>query len=390
MASGFVHPAFAQVAATFGRMFREPRQGGGSLAVYRHGVPVVDIWDGWTERTGSDRWQADTMALCFSTTKGVVTTLLHRVMELHDLEYDERVADLWPAFGQAGKAEIRVRELLGHAAGLHRIRGLVGDPQELLDHRHMAALLAAQPSDPRRVGTAGYHALTYGWLIAGLIEAITGQDVRDTLRRELAEPLALDGLWFGAPTSDQHRVANLFPKLDFTDSTVDRLDRTLGVIPPARGLLDASMVKGFAPLVFANDGRIHTTAMPSVNGVFTARSLAKLYSALSGDGAHGDVRLFSASRLQAMGRIQYRNRDFVLGLPMRWRLGYHQAFTGLRHRPRLAFGHFGAGGSGGWADQETGVALGFVTNRMGSTTTPVGDARLLRLGGAVLKAARAA
>jgi CubicO group peptidase (beta-lactamase class C family) len=72
---------------------------------------------------------------------------------------------------------------------------------------------------------------------------------------------------------------------------------------------------------------------------------------------------------------------------MRWRLGYHQAFTVGRPAWK-AFGHFGYGGSGAWADPETGLALAFVTNRLGSVTTPVGDVRLPRLGTAALGVVR--
>jgi len=66
----------------------------------------------------------------------------------------------------------------------------------------------------------------------------------------------------------------------------------------------------------------------------------------------------------------------VLGMRMRWRLGYHQAFGS---GGRLAFGHYGYGGSGGWADPATGLSVGFVTNRIGSLTTPLGDLNLFRL-----------
>jgi CubicO group peptidase (beta-lactamase class C family) len=63
---------------------------------------------------------------------------------------------------------------------------------------------------------------------------------------------------------------------------------------------------------------------------------------------------------------------------MRWRLGYHHAFGTGRDAP-LAFGHYGYGGSGGWADPASGLSAGFVTNRIGSLTTPLGDLNLFRL-----------
>jgi CubicO group peptidase (beta-lactamase class C family) len=67
---------------------------------------------------------------------------------------------------------------------------------------------------------------------------------------------------------------------------------------------------------------------------------------------------------------------------MRWRLGYHHAFGTGRDAP-LAFGHYGYGGSGGWADPASGLSVGFVTNRIGSLTTPLGDLNLFRINRAV-------
>jgi CubicO group peptidase (beta-lactamase class C family) len=378
---GFVHPAFSGVVSAFSAMFRTPRDGGASLAIHLRGESVVDVWAGWMDPEGRRRWDRGSMALTFSTTKGVASTLLHIVMEREELDYDLPVAALWPEFAEGAKADVRVRELLSHGAGLHRVRGLVRRPDELVDHRHMATLLGTRPADAARRGRGGYHALSYGWLVVGLIEAITGEDIRVTLQRDLAGPLEADGMWFGAPPEERHRVAPLFPQLDFTDRTVERIARMMGAVRPARGLRDAAVLPGFTSLVFGQDGAIHDTVMASVNGVFTARSLSRMYAALANGGQVDGVQLLDGRRVHEIGRVQHRNRDYVLGLPMRWRLGYHQAFVLGRHRPRRAFGHFGAGGSGGWADPDSGLSVGFVTNRMGSATTPVGDLRLVRLGG---------
>jgi CubicO group peptidase (beta-lactamase class C family) len=86
----------------------------------------------------------------------------------------------------------------------------------------------------------------------------------------------------------------------------------------------------------------------------------------------------SASTVDEIGRVQLRSADAVLGLRMRWRLGYHQAFGASRASPD-AFGHYGYGGSGGWADPTLGLSVGFVTNRIGSFSTPLGDFTLYRL-----------
>ena len=123
--------------------------------------------------------------------------------------------------------------------------------------------------------------------------------------------------------------------------------------------------------------------MPAVNGVFTADALARMYEAL----ANGGGPLLSPETTDAIGRVQVRTADAVLGIRMRWRLGYHQAFGAGLAAPR-AFGHYGYGGSGGWADPDAGLSLGFVTNRIGSVSTPLGDLTLFRLNRVVRECAR--
>jgi CubicO group peptidase (beta-lactamase class C family) len=52
-----------------------------------------------------------------------------------------------------------------------------------------------------------------------------------------------------------------------------------------------------------------------------------------------------------------------------------------------AFGHFGFGGSGAWASPDDDLSVAFVCNRVAGT--PFGDFRMLRIGAAALRAARA-
>ena len=91
-------------------------------------------------------------------------------------------------------------------------------------------------------------------------------------------------------------------------------------------------------------------------------SLAKLYAVLAHGGEVGGVRLLSPQTLEKIAVVHSRGPDLVLVLPMGWRLGYHSAFT-TRGTVPGAFGHFGFGGSGGWADPQRDLALAMVCNR---------------------------
>ena len=388
MVQGHADRRFRPLVQRFANLYRRPAHGGAALAVYWRGEPVVDVWVGYADAAGVRPWERDTAAMSFSTTKGVVSTVVHRLVDRGVLDYDEPLAAHWDAFAEGPKSGITLRDLLSHQAGLHRIRGVVPGADHLLDHEHIADLVAAQvPSKPQQGGT-GYHGLTFGWLLAGLVKRVTGMGLREAVDTELAKPLELDGFWIGAPLAERHRVAELFPPMPKALG-LDRIGGRVESNRRTRYLAEALLIDGFERLVFHDpDRRILDTEMPAANGVFTARSLARMYAALATDGSVDGVEVLSPRTLNEAGRVQHRSRDYVLGLPMRWRLGYHQAFTLGRAPAWKAFGHYGYGGSGAWADPETGLSLAFVTNRLGSVTTPIGDVRLPRLSAAALAAAR--
>ena len=103
-------------------MFPGPRFGGGALAVYLDGEPVVDVWTGWSDRRGATHWTADTGAMVFSATKGMASTVIHRLVDRGLIDYDAPVAEYWPEFGANGKATITVREVMRHRAGLSHLQ----------------------------------------------------------------------------------------------------------------------------------------------------------------------------------------------------------------------------------------------------------------------------
>ena len=141
-----------------------------------------------------------------------------------------------------------------------------------------------------------------------------------------------------------------------------------------------------------NDPAVHAAEIPAANGICDARSLAQLYSALLCDtatAAGGLRRTISDAQLERALVQQTEGPDRVLlGLDLRWGLGFMLNRGILALAPmggRRAFGHFGAGGSAGWADPDGQLAMGYVMNRMTLGTT--GDVRSARLFQACLVAA---
>lgn len=378
-------PAFRPLVERFRQIFTRRSDGGGALAVYVSGQPVVDVWAGYADVPARRPWKNDTIAMSYSTSKGVLATLLHRLIDAGRLDAHRPIAAYWPEFAAAGKKDLTVADLLTHRTGLHSCLGIVDDPRVFADHHHMAEVLAARRPATWVVGKPAYHAITWGWLVGGLIERVSGRDVRVVLADELAAPLDADGLFIGAPLDQRHRVAALYPDREPPWLRPGTLAPALGRIRRLRAFTDALLVQSVADLLRSDQA--YDLVVPSANGTFTARSLARMYAALANGGRVDGTRLLSEDAVDQLGRVQTRARDRVLGFRMRWRLGYHQAFTTAQTPPK-GFGHYGLGGSGAWADPETGLAIAFTTNRMGAATTPVGDLRLPRLGAVVLDLVR--
>lgn len=355
---GAADPNFACAVSAFSRLFGHHRFGGGALSVYLDGVPVVDVWTGWSDRAGRKHWTADTGAMVFSATKGMASTVIHRLVDRGLIDYDAPVAEYWPEFGANGKASITVREVLRHRAGLSQLNG--ASRAEMLDHLGMEERIAAAPAGLLR-GRPAYHAVTYGWLVAGLARSVTGLGMRELFRRELAAPLNVDGVHLGRPpaAAPTQPAQIIGPQRHLQNPIFNAVAPHLAALPLSGGLGALyfpgmkSMVQGDTPLL--------DSEMASANGVATARSLARMYGAIANGGDLDGTRFLSRDLVAGLTGPRSLHPDGSLGLPMAFHLGYHSLpFPGVLP----GFGHVGLGGSLGWADPATGLAFGYVHNRL--------------------------
>jgi len=152
LVEGDADQGYGKVADAFRANFAAHRDIGAAVAVYRDGVKVVDMWGGYRNGFTKTRWQHDTMVNMFSTTKGIASLAVSVAASRGLISYDAKVADYWPAFAQAGKAEVTVRQLLSHQAGLSALDAplLLAD---LTNQETLSAALAAQaPAWPHALG----------------------------------------------------------------------------------------------------------------------------------------------------------------------------------------------------------------------------------------------
>src|SRR6516162_7918171 len=354
---GASDPHFDCVVRSFSAMFPGRRFGGGTLAVYVDGVPVVDVWKGWADRGGHLPWSADSAAMVFSASKGMAATVIHRLAERGLIDYEAPVAEYWPEFAANGKSAMTVREVMRHQAGLSGLRGAT--KEDLLDHVVMEErLAAARPG--RLLGKSAYHALTYGWLMSGLGRAVTGKGMRALIREELADPLGTDGMHLGRPPAESPtRVAEIIMPQNIVGNPV--VDCVTGKV--ANRLSGGWRSMYFPGVIAAVQGQMPLldAQIPAANGVVTARALARMYGAIANGGEIDGTRFLSPELVAGLTGRRSLRPDRNLFVPLAFHLGYHSVPIGS---VMPGFGHVGLGGSVEWADPADGAAFAFVHNRL--------------------------
>ena len=339
----------------FAANFEVREELGAALAVSIGGEPVLDLWGGWADGARTRRWQRETLVNVYSVGKPMVAICLLMLSEQGLVALDRPVAEYWPEFAAAGKGATTVRMLLGHRAGLPALRETLPE-DAMYDWELMSAALAAETPwwEP---GTAhGYHVNTYGFLIGELVRRVAGESPGSYFRRKVAEPLAAD-FHFGLAESEDARVAEfVFPELssEFSAPGTPTMVSRAYVNPP-----------GLSGLGTINTRAWRAAEMPSGNGHATARAVARIYAALLAGETGEGVRLLAPETIALATREFSAGHDLVLNRPSRFGLGFQltQPERPLGPGPR-GYGHFGAGGSLGFADPDAGIAFAYVSNQV--------------------------
>lgn len=372
---GHCDPRFERVREVFAERLPK-KEIGAAIAFTLDGEPVVDLWGGFFDKSHSKPWARDTIVNTYSTTKGMTAIVAHRLVEQGKIDLDAPVAQYWPEFAAKGKAEIPVRWLLSHQAGLPAIREPL--PAETLFDWDAICAALAETEPWWTPGTQhGYHPVTYGFLVGEVIRRVSGKTVGTLFREDVAEPLGAD-YWIGLPASEHARVSDIVgtlapPKSESTTESGGPAIRVKGPLAEfMRDMTDPTTMVGAAfnnprvPAGAQNSKAWREAEIPAANGHGTARALARIYGALACGGAVDGVRILEPDSVTRARTEQVAGPDATLGkMPMRYGLGFMLRSDYMPLSPNeSAFGHPGAGGSIGLADPETGVGFGFVMNKM--------------------------
>jgi CubicO group peptidase (beta-lactamase class C family) len=364
---------FAGVRDALDATLSDGRDVGASAAVFVDGQAVVDVWGGFADEAGEVPWERDTITNVWSTTKTMTALCALVLADRGELDLHAPVWRYWPDFKAAGKEVVEIRHLLGHTAGLPGWAEPLS-PEDLYDWDKCTSLLAAQEPSWEPGTQSGYHALTQGYLVGEVIRRITGQSIGSFFAAELAGPLGAD-FHIGLDGAEDGRVSNVIPPPP-VDAGVTAPDPTGILARTFRLPLDAT---------WARQRAWRAAEIPAANGHGNARSVALVQSVLACGGTVGGRQFLSERGCNAVLEEQARGLDLIIGLPVRFGMGYglssEAAPIGVGDR-MCYWG--GWGGSTIIVDLEHRATISYVMNKMGIGT--VGDDR----GQAVTSAAFAA
>ena len=348
---GFADERFSALRASFQQHLDAGAELGASVAVVERGTLVLDLWGGWADPARTTPWTADTLTNVWSISKTMASLCALLLVDRGLLDPDEPVGAYWPEFKAAGKEGVLVRHVLNHTSGVSGWDQPVTG-EDILDVPAATARLAAQAPWWPPGTLSGYHLLDYGHLVGELVLRVTGRPLGEFFRAEIAEPLGAD-FWLGLPPAQDVRVSHVVPpppsQIDLTQLPPDS---------PARRTLTGPVLD--ASITWTREWK--AAEIGGAGGHGNARSVATVQSVLT----NGRGALLSPATVDLVFAQHTDNVDLVLGVPLRFGLGYavsNPASTPYIPEGRVAFWG-GWGGSLVVNDVDRGLTFAYVMNRM--------------------------
>jgi CubicO group peptidase (beta-lactamase class C family) len=294
----------------------------------------------------------DTRYIVYSATKAFVAGAMWALIGDGLVDPAHLVTHYIPEFGTNGKDVITLEQVMLHTSGFPT------GPLHPLDGDTSAGRTAAFAKwrlnwEP---GTRfEYHPSAAHWVLAEIIERVTGADYGDVVEQRVTTPAGLERVLRHVPHSAAHLSVVGQPP------TAEDMMAAFGIAEYPVGEVTHEALLGF------NDPAVQQIGMPGGGGVMRACDLAMYYQAI----LHNPGEMWRPDVLaDVTTNVRNHLPDPVLGHPANRTLGLIQAGgdgkSNLRGMGRTVspgtIGHNGAAGQLAWGDPKSGISFGYCTN----------------------------
>ena len=282
---------------------------------------------------------SNTTRFCiFSATKPIVASAIWLLLGDGSLDVSRLVARDLPELADTVVGAVTLDQLLLHTAGFANAALPVRDAGEQARRLEQIGTWELEWEPGSRFE---YHSESAHWVLAALIERVSGLDFRDFVEERICAPLDLPRV-LGLRPDDQEDLALLVPAS--ADAAAD-------------------------PTLRCNTPEWRAVGNPGGGAFMTAADLARFYQALlTNPGGLWDAEVLH----DATSVVRCNFDDPLMGIPASRSRGLVLAGDDGMHTLRYAifgegcspgsFGHAGAHGQVGWADPATGISFAYLGN----------------------------
>ncbi len=303
---------------------------------------------------GKELLKTDTPICLFSASKAITAILAHMLAEDGAIDLDMPVARYLPEFGAAGKADTTIAQVLSHRGGFPTLDLPVGDldPALLLDWDRMIRMICEAPPTSGRANKMSYHAITGGFILAEVIQRVTGKSVQAFLDERLRKPLGMKYFQYGLDPQYRDQVA-----LNYAAGTPVRY--------PISAILERALMAPMDKVIEVSNSDVFMDAViPAGNIYATAEELSRFYQMLLDGGTWNGRQVMKPETVErAVRPVSGVSFDHTLNIPMLYSEGMMLGATPVGiYGPMTAgaYGHLGFMNILGWADPARDISVGLL------------------------------
>lgn len=355
---GFTHGEVNRIWTAVEDFYRSGMYPGLSFCLRRKGEIMLNRSIGYArgirKEEGDDpvRMTTDTPVCLYSASKAVMAMVVHKLAEEGHVDLLNPVSFYIPEFGQCGKKNISIYQMLAHRGGFPMIEGNV--PMEVMfDRDRVLDIIYKTESLCPEGRVQAYHAVTSGFIADELVRVTTGTTIQQYMKEKISDPMDMKYFTFGVDKKTQPKVALNYVTGMKNGKLIE------GVLSKAFGVSIDTATE------LSNSKEFMEAIVPSANLYATAEEMSRFYQMMIDAGKYQGREIFHPTTIQKATREASGVRlDKGVFLPLRFSAGFMLGgkpvgMYGINSHH--AFGHLGFSNIFCWGDPERDIAVSILT-----------------------------